>query len=221
MIASKWVTLGRSRDDVADAARQAGSRTSSPGRPARNPFRINQLVILIIGVLLVTGLSACGRKSHPTEGDNEGLYIDAGPITYQVQLSRQLNPSSIEDRTYFQGVSSVATNPDQLWFGIFLWARNPTTSDQSTSDRFDIIDTQGNRYYPVPLNAQVNPFAWTAQTLAPKATQPAPGSIPFFSPTQAQELLFKLNESIYSNRPLTLEIYASGQAKPSTISLDL
>lgn len=182
---------------------------------------MRRLIVLTIGVLLVAGLSACGQISHPTQGDNEGLYIDAGPITYQVQLSRQLNQYSNEDSQYLRGESTSPPKPDELWFAIFLWARNPTKSNQTTSDRFDIIDTQGNRYYPIPLSTQVNPFAWTAQTLGPDATQPAAGSLPFFSPTQGEELLFKLNESIYSNRPLTLEIYANGQSQPSKISLDL
>jgi hypothetical protein len=182
---------------------------------------VRRLAILISGVLLVAGLSACGQKSNPTAVDNEGLYVDAGKVTYQVQLSRQLNPSSVEDRTYLQGESLPPPKPDEVWFAIFLWAKNPTQSDQTTSNSFAIVDTQGHRYYPVPLNSQVNPFAWTSQTLAPKATEPAPGSAASFGPTQGQVLLFKLNDSVYSNRPLMLEIYASGQAKPSTVSLDL
>ncbi len=34
-------------------------------------------------------------------------------------------------------------------------------------------------------------------------------------------LLFKLNTSVYNNRPLTLEIQLSGASQVSTISLDL
>jgi len=40
-------------------------------------------------------------------------------------------------------------------------------------------------------------------------------------PTQCGLLLFKLNTAVYSNRPLSLEIYAPGDARPSSISLDL
>ena len=182
---------------------------------------VRRLAFVISGVLLVAGLSACGQKSHPTTADSEGIYVYAGPVTYQVQISRELNPSSLEDRTYLSGVSAPAPKPDELWFAIFLWAKNTTHADQTTTSRFDIIDTQGNRYYPLPINSQVNPFAWTPHTLAPKDTQPLPGSTAFFGPTQGEELLFKLNDSIYSNRPLTLEIYAAGQSQPSTVSLDL
>ena len=43
----------------------------------------------------------------------------------------------------------------------------------------------------------------------------------YYGPTQGGELLFRINDSAYSNRPLTLEIHAAGQAQPSMISLDL
>jgi hypothetical protein len=176
---------------------------------------------LASAALAVLTLSACGQISHPTSADNEGVYVDAGPVTYQVQLSRQLNPYATEDRAYLTGVSTSTPNASEEWFAVFLWAHNSTHSNQTTSDSFDIVDTQGTKYYPVPIKSQLNPFAWTSQTLAPKAVEPTPGSVASFGPTQGKLLLFKLNDSIYSNRPLTLEIHAAGQSQPSTISLDL
>jgi hypothetical protein len=170
---------------------------------------------------LAVGLGACGQLSHPTNADGEGVYVDAGPITYQVQLSRQLNPYNVEDKVYLSGQSATPPTPSQMWFGVFLWAQNQSDTNATTTDSFDIVDTQGTKYYPIPLNRQVNPFAWTSETLRPNGQQPTPGSIAFFGPTQGSELLFKLNNSIYSNRPLTLEIHAPGQAKPSSVSLDL
>lgn len=168
------------------------------------------------------GLGACGHKlSHPTSADSEGIYVDAGPLTYQVQLSRELNPYDIEDHEYLAGVSAPRPAPDEEWFAIFLWAKNETHSNQTTTDSFDIMDTQGRKYYPVAINPSVNPFAWTPQTLRPLATEPLPGSAAYYSATQGAELLFKLNNGAYSNRPLTLEIYAPGQSSPSTVSLDL
>ena len=55
--------------------------------------------------LLCLALGACGHKeAHPHFADNEGVYVDAGPLTYQVQLSRELNPSNIEDQRYLSGL---------------------------------------------------------------------------------------------------------------------
>ena len=172
--------------------------------------------------MLALGLGACGDKvSHPTVAANEGIYVDAGPVTYQVQVSRQLNPSNSEDRGYLTGISTTPPKPDEEWFAVFLWAKNQTHSNQTTSNTFDIIDTQGNKYYPVPLNTSVNPYAWTPQTLQPLGTEPAPDTTAQFGPTQGSELLFKLNDSVYSSRPLTLEIHAPGGTQTASVSLDL
>jgi hypothetical protein len=178
--------------------------------------------LLISAAAVSLGLAACGNKeSHPTSADNEGVYVDAGQVSYQVQISRQLNQYNIEDRGYLAGVSAGQPNQSQEWFAVFLWAKNETHANQTTANSFDIVDTQGNRYYPVAINSQLNPYAWTSQSLRPLGTEPAPDSTAYFGPTQGSELLFKLNTSAYSNRPLTLEIYAPGQSTPSSVSLDL
>ena len=189
-------------------------------RPFVAPPR--RLCILLGALLLALAVSACGHKeAHPTVADNEGFYVDAGPITYQVQVSRQLNQYSTEDKGYLVGVDATPPKPNEEWFAVFLWAKNQTGSDQTTTGSFDIVDTQGQKYSPIAINPQLNPYAWTAQTLKPLGTEPAPDSTASFGPTQGSELLFKLNTSAYSNRPLTLEIHAAGQANPSTVALDL
>lgn len=186
----------------------------------RAPFAVTARRLLAVAFAAL-GLAACGQQSHPTSGDSEGAYVDAGPITYQVQLSRELNPYAVEDKEYLSGQSATPPKPDEEWFGVFLWAKNQSHAAAPTADTFDIIDTQGNRYFPIPINAQVNPFAWTQQTLAHGGIEPGPDTAASFSPTQGGELLFKLNSSVYGNRPLTLEIYPPGQSRPSSISLDL
>ncbi len=183
--------------------------------------RSRRLALIGCAALVAVGLGACGQLSHPTHADSEGIYVDAGPITYQVQISRQLNPYNVEDKGYLAGQSSAAPAPDQMWFVVFMWAENQSKSTAATTDSFDIVDTQGNRYYPVPINSQVNRFAWTTQVLPPNAQEPTPGSLASSGPTQGGELLFKLNNSVYPNQPITLEIHAPGQAKPSSVSLDL
>jgi hypothetical protein len=183
-----------------------------------------RLSIVGCGVALALGLAACGHKvAHPTVADanNNGVYLWAGQVTYQLQISRELNPFNVEDREYLAGARPTPLPANEEWYAVFLWAKNQTNSRQRTTDSFDIIDTQGNRYYPIPINPLVNPFAWTAQTLLPSGTEPEIGSMAYYGPTQGGELLFRINDSAYSNRPLTLEIHAAGQAQPSMISLDL
>ncbi len=175
---------------------------------------------------LAAGLAACGighKVAHPSTADGEQIYVDAGRTTYQVQVTRALDPYGTEDRQYLVGVAApdLTLAPDQLWFGVFIWAKNQTNSNVQTSDTFTITDSEGTVYSPVAVDPSVNPYAWTAQTLTPRETEPGPNTTASFGPTGGGLILFKLNDSVYANRPLTLNIYAAGQSKPSTVSLDL
>jgi hypothetical protein len=182
---------------------------------------------LVCALLLALGLAACGHKTaHPTVADanNDGAYIDAGPVTYQLQISRELNQYSVEDSQYVKGLpAGVSANltPTQEWFGVFLWAKNQTQKAQTTLDNFEVVDTSGDVYYPVKLDSALNPFAWTAQTLQPNGTEPGPNTIASDGPTQGGLLLFKVSDSIYSNRPLTLYLLGANNRKLGSISLNL
>lgn len=158
------------------------------------------------------------------DANNNGNYVKAGPLTYQLQISRELNQYLPMDSGYVTGLPKGETklDPNQLWFGVFLWAKNETQRTLTTSDNIDIVDTQGTMYHPLKLNAAVNPYAWEPQALAPGTTEPNPNTTAGTGPTGGSLLLFKLNNSIYDNRPLTLQIRApSGNKVWATISLDL
>ena len=107
--------------------------------------------ILVCALGLAVGLSACGQESDPPSGENDGVYVNAGPITYQLQVSRALNQYTVEDRQYLAGLPAgeAALTPNQLWYGVFLWAKNQTSEPHETADTFKIVDTEGNPYYPI------------------------------------------------------------------------
>ena len=186
--------------------------------------RLSALATIVVVALAVAG---CGR--HTLTGVSQDAlssggepYFNVGPVTYQVQASRQLNAFADDDVQYLAGVKDAQNiGPDQFWFGVFLWAKNQTKEDQTTASDFTLTDSSGDVYRPVTLDASVNPFAWTSQTLSPDEIQPAPGSTASDGETGGSLILFKLNYSAYSNRPLTLEIYAPGSSTPSRVSLDL
>jgi hypothetical protein len=175
------------------------------------------------GLALAVLLAGCGQVARPTSLLNNGVYVTAGPITYQLQISRELNQYAIEDRQYLAGLptGAGALGANQLWYGVFLWAKNQTSHPKLTAGKFDIVDSNGDRFVPIPLNAELNAYAWTPQLLPPSGTQPIPNTTAFYGPAGGNLLLFKLPTAVYSNRPLTLQIYPSGSAQPSQISLDL
>jgi hypothetical protein len=166
-------------------------------------------------------LAACGsHHSNLADANNIGTYVKAGPVTYQLEVSRELNPYSSEDSGYLAGLprNEAALAPDQVMYGVFMWAKNTTHQPQKTTAAFDIVDTQGNVYTPIAYN---NPYVWTSQTLPPGAIEPQPNTTAGYGPTQGGLLLFKVNTSVYSNRPLTLRIYGNTGKVWATISLDL
>lgn len=190
---------------------------------------------LLCALVAALALSACSLAHHPhvaggeqtgqdsADANNNGAYVFAGPITYQLQISRELNQYSIEDSQYVKGLPSGTTQPgaNQIWYGVFLWAKNQTNRTQTVSDNFEIEDTQHTIYRPIKLNPALNPFAWTAQTLPPLATEPGTDTIMSHGPTQGGELLFKVSSDVFSNRPLTLYILGANNQKIGAISLNL
>jgi hypothetical protein len=183
------------------------------------------LSVLACATLVTIGLGACGQKSYPDVADanNDGGYVQAGPITYQLQISRPLNAYSVEDRTYLTGVTAAPPGPTEEWFGVFLWAKNQTHTLATTPPytAFDIVDTAQNRYYPISVDPQANPYAWTPTPLRPLDTVPVPGSTAFYGASGGLLVLFKINQAAYANRPLVLEIRPPGESRLSRISLDL
>jgi hypothetical protein len=191
---------------------------------AVNAVRRRQIAALFGAISLVLALSACGKSNTPPTAENDGVYVNAGPVTYQLQISRELNQYATGDSQYVAGLppgTSSTLTPSQLWYGVFLWAKNQTKRPQMTSANIDIVDTENKRYYPVTVNPALNPYVWRAQTLQPGGTEPAPDTTASFGPTQGGLLLFKLDSSVYDNRPLTLEIRGPSGRVWATISLDL
>ena len=166
-------------------------------------------------------VAACGsHHSNLADANNIGTYVKAGPVTYQLEVSRELNLYSSEDSGYLRGLPKrdASLAPNEVFYGIFLWAKNTTHKPQKTTADFDVIDTQGRVYKPITYSS---PYVWTSQTLAPGAVEPSPDRTAGFGPTQGGLLLFKVNTSVYSNRPLTLRIYGNTGKVWATVSLDL
>ena len=192
-------------------------------------MRVRRVTILISSLVLAIVVSGCGdkpRMRHTADSNNNATYVFAGPITYQLQISRELNGFSTEDSQYLEGLPPGTTGPDsnQEWYGVFMWAWNQSKHAYytATPSDFDVVDTQGTMYHPYPVNPADNGYAWTSQLLLPNATQPAPDTTAWFGPTGGNLLLFKISTSAYANRPLTLQIRnGPGGRVEATIPLDL
>src|ERR687898_50214 len=103
------------------------------------------LIAVLLAGLIIAG---CGKADEPTsEGETEAIYLELGGLQYQVQLSRQLNPADITDRSFVQGAAdSSPTGRDDTWFGVFMRVKNDGDEPARPTADFAIHDTRGNEY---------------------------------------------------------------------------
>lgn len=185
------------------------------------PRRRSLIALVAAAGLLAAG---CGDKiSNVTQGEDEGTFVDVGPLAYQVQISRFLNPYDTEDKAYLSGLPAGA-QPDQQgqeWFGVFVRIKNYSKQTQmpAPASGYTITDTAGDTYHAVALNRRLNWYAYTPQKMLPAAWLPNQETTAGINPINGELLLFQFPVSTFQNRPLLLHINQGGSS--ATITLDL
>jgi len=176
--------------------------------------RLRKLTLLALVLLAAGALTACGDShtkvttgTYAGESGANAPYLDVGPLVYEVQLSRQLNPFSTEDAAYLQGLSPAQQKlePGQEWFGVFMQVYNNGSEAVPAASDLTITDTQGNRYTPI-VPGPTNEFAYRAGAVPGKGRLPIADTIASDGTTQGALLLFKIQIVSLDNRPLTLKI---------------
>ena len=169
---------------------------------------------LIVPALALSGCGTFGEKEAIVKlAETEGIYVDVGELDYQVQISRQLNPSVEPDRGYLAGMPDYVSplTKDEVWFLVSMRVQNQTKEPHESADDFEIEETTGKVFKPIPIKAEDNPLAYEAREIAPGETYPNTDSFAGDSPTQGGSLLFKIPYSSLGNRPLELKISAEGE----------
>jgi hypothetical protein len=176
------------------------------------------LALAAVGAALALG--ACGNKTVSIHGgETEGIYLDVGSLKYQVEISRQLNPSIPEDRTFLSDVTGGdgQLGNDEVWFAIFVRIENESDQAQPPASGYTITDTQGNEYRPVSIGPG-NPFRYTSEPVPANGVAPDPDSVAGDDTSIAgRELLFRLKRETLDNRPLELTIESAGGDKATDV----
>lgn len=167
--------------------------------------------------------AGCGIEEVVTEGETEGIWVDAGPLDYHIQGSRILQQGLKPDTAYLQGLPTSVDQPeaDEVWFAVFLRIENKTDEAAPTAKRFEIVDTEGRSFPPFGLDPDANPFAYEPVTLDPNRAIPSDSSAVEFNSFNGAQLLFKLPLESYQNRPLELVIHSAGGEGPEEASVNL
>lgn len=176
--------------------------------------RLRKLPLAVLALVAVLALSACGDShtkvttgTYAGESGANAPYLDVGPLIYEVQLSRELNPADTEDAAYLQGLSPAdrQLGPGQEWFAVFVQVYNNGSGALPAANDLTIADTQGNVYQPI-VPDETNPFAYRAGMVPGKGRLPVPSSTAASGPTQGALLLYKIHIVSLDNRPLKLRI---------------
>jgi hypothetical protein len=175
-------------------------------------------MLLALMLLSTLALGACSDDSHTRvttgtyagESGQNAPYLNVGPLIYEVQLSRELNPADTEDAAYLAGLSPLQRRllPGQEWFGVFLQVYNESSTPHLAARSLTISDTQANVYTPI-VPALTNEFAYRGGLLAAKGRIPALDTVAANGSTQGALLLYKIRVVSLDNRPLILKIVDS------------
>jgi hypothetical protein len=178
------------------------------------PSPLRKSSVVLLALLAAFALGACGDShtkvstgTYAGESGQNAPYLNVGPLIYEVQLSRELNPANVEDATYLQGLSLAQGKlaPGEEWFGVFIQVYNNTPAALPAATSLTITDTQDKTYTPLTPERS-NPFIYGGGLVPAKGELPAQGSIAAAGATQGMMLLYKIQIVSLDNRPLELKI---------------
>ena len=192
--------------------------------PRRMPHPRPKLALLAVLAAALVALTGC-ENTREHDAGREGLPEEIGHIEYNVYITRELNLKDVEDKDYYHGPEAP---PGYALYGVFLQACNPNEDVNAphwlAASRFEIEDTQGNKYTPLPMPKD-NIWAYRARPLKQNACIPKEGSLASSGPTNGSLLIFKLPLTTLENRPLDLKITSppdpNGERDEGLIELDV
>ncbi len=172
------------------------------------------MLAALVATVATVALGACGEAhtrvttgTYAGESGKNAPYLNVGPLIYEVQLSRELNPYNTEDASYLVGLTPAQSRllPGEEWFGVFLQVYNSTSVPHPAATELSISDTAGDTYHPVIPDA-TNEFAYRPGWIPATSQIPVAGTVAADGPTQGVLLLFKIKITSLEYRPLRLKI---------------
>jgi len=160
----------------------------------------------VIAAFAVAGpLAACGEEEESEVA--EGEPIEIADLSYNISLTRFLNPDDNEDAEYLVG--QPPADPGFAYLGVFLTIENETDEELGSAADYVVRDTLENEYEPVESES---PFALEIGAIVPAdGSLPLPDTTAETGPNQGSLLIFLVDDEVSENRPLKLEIESDGE----------
>jgi hypothetical protein len=172
------------------------------------------IACVVFALAAAAALAACGQE-HELEVI-EGEALELGDVSYNVQITRPLNPGDREDREYLVGQPEPGA--DEQYLGVFLRIDNEGDSAATIPEGFEIRDTEDQVYEPVPSNSLY--ALELGGTVEPEGVIPAPDTTAAAGPIKGAMILFLIDRESTENRPIELEVPADG-GDPGIVELDI
>jgi hypothetical protein len=161
-------------------------------------------------------LAACGEEEELDVV--EGEPVELGELSFNVQLTRFLNPDDPEDEAYLRG--QPLRSADQQYLAVFMTVDNEGDQPAELPSTMTIRDTRDNTYQPLD-SASV--YALELGTTLPAGDElPRPDTPAATGPIRGAMVLFRVDRAVTENRPIELEIPpASTGGKQAQVELDI
>lgn len=177
--------------------------------------KLSTLLLLALAAFSMLAFAGCGEEeeeNHAVEGEP----LELGDLSYNVQITRFLNPSNEDDATYLEGLPEAPLGQEYL--AVFLRIENEGEELETIPYRFEITNIREISVEPIDVD---NPFAveFGAQ-IEPEHDYPAPNSLARLGPIKGSMLLFLVDQDDTENRPLELVI-PSAEGESGHIELDI
>lgn len=192
--------------------------------------RLRKPAAAAAALLAAISIAACGnantRETTGTYAGEDGAaapYLSVGPLLYNVQISRALNPYDTEDSAYLEGLTPAQRElkPGEEWLGVFIRVYNETGKQQPDANEITVSDTEGNVYHPVNPNSY-NLYTYRPGMVPEKGDIPLIGSTAYSGPTGGALLLYKIKLESLENRPLTLKVVSpTNPSETASAELDV
>src|SRR3954454_4954358 len=105
----------------------------------------------VLVAALALAFAGCGNAAYVKEAETEGVYVDVGNLTYQVQISRYLNPGSLDDAQYLIGAPPNLDASKQICLGVWMRVQNCSDVPAPATNVSGITDTLAKKFEPVGL----------------------------------------------------------------------
>jgi hypothetical protein len=160
-------------------------------------------------------LAACGAEDEELDVA-EGEPVLEDDVSYNVVISRFLNPDDVEDADYLAGAPEP--QPHQQYFGVFMQVENKSDEAVPLPEQLSVVDTLDTTFSNLETDS---PYALPLGAEVPASKRfPVADSTAAYGPIEGSLVLFLIDEASTDNRPLTLEIpLPSG--KVGEIELDI